>query len=48
MCGRGKVGLPSMTFVLGWGKGKRRRILRVVLMGKKVKTVFPFHPWDVS
>lgn len=37
MCGRGKVGLPSMIFVLGWGKGKSRRILTAVSMGKKVK-----------
>ena len=37
VCGRGKVGLPSMSFVLGWDKGKSRRILRAVSMGKKVK-----------
>ena len=37
VCVRGKVGFPSTIFVLGWGKGKRRRILRAVLMGEKVK-----------
>ena len=44
MCGRGKVGLPSMIFVLGWDKGKRRRILSEVLMGKKVKAELTILP----
>ena len=44
VCGRGKVGLPSMSFVLGWGKGKSRRILRAVSMGKKVKAELTILP----